>query len=142
MKKQTGIIIAILVLMLLLVAFAVTQNVQKQKKVMAYNGTYEKHYNQIVYGTDVASIMNRAMNENEQNFVEQDEKGYYIDNNTNSIKIYIKLQAEGDFYPMERIVSLGITEFVKNFNIEDFKCTQINYHKDTGLVSEVYYETI
>lgn len=142
MKKQTVIIIGILVLMLLLVAFAVTQNVQKQKKVMAYNSMYEKYYNQIIYGTEVASIINRAMNENEQNSVEKDAKGYYIDNNANSIKIYVKLQAEGEYFPMERIVTLGITEFVKNFNIEDFKCTQINYHKDTGLVSEVYYETI
>ena len=82
------------------------------------------------------------MNDNEQNGVEKDEKGYYINNNVNSIKIYVKLQAEGNYFPMERIFELGITEFVKNFNIEDFKCAQIKYHNQTGRISEVYYDVI
>ena len=41
---------------------------------------------------------------------------------------------------MERIVKLGMTEFVKNFNLETFTCTKINYHNETGKVSEVYLE--
>ena len=142
MKKQTLLIIILLVVIILVVTFAVAQNVQKQRELANYNNQYEKYLNGQVYGTDVASLINKAIDNNEKNNVEKDENGYYIDNNTNSVKLYIKLVQDGDNFPMERIFEVGLTEFVKNFNIEDFKCTKINYHENTGMVSEVYFEVI
>ena len=143
MKKQTLIILILLIVVILVVAFAVIQNVQKERELANYNSQYEKYVNgQQLDGTDVATLINKAMNDNQKNNVEKDEKGYYINNNTNSIKLYIKLVQDGEDFPMERIFEVGKTEFVKNFNIEDFKCTKINYHKETGMVSEVYFEVI
>ena len=143
MKKQTLIILILLIIVVLIIVFAVAQNVQKQRELANYNGQYEKYLNgQVLYGTDVATLINKAMDDNKKNNVEKDEKGYYINNNTNSIKLYVKLVQDGDNFPMERIFEVGMTEFVKNFNIEDFKCTKINYHKETGMVSEVYFEVI
>ncbi len=143
MKKQTLIILILLIIVILIIVFAVAQNVQKQRELANYNGQYEKYLNgQVLYGTDVATLINKAMDDNKKNNVEKDEKGYYINNNTNSIKLYVKLVQDGDNFPMERIFEVGMTEFVKNFNIEDFKCTKINYHKETGMVSEVYFEVI
>ena len=142
MKKQTLILIILLLVIILVVAFAVAQNVQKQRELANYNNQYEKYLNGQVYGTDVVSLINKAIDNNEKNNVEKDENGYYIDNNTNSVKLYIKLVQDGDNFPMERIFEVGLTEFVKNFNIEDFKCTKINYHENTGMVSEVYFEVI
>lgn len=143
MKKQTLIILILLIIVILIIVFAVAQNVQKQREIANYNGQYEKYLNgQVLYGTDVATLINKAMDDNKKNNVEKDEKGYYINNNTNSIKLYVKLVQDGDNFPMERIFEVGMTEFVKNFNIEDFKCTKINYHKETGMVSEVYFEVI
>lgn len=142
MKKQTILIFVLFIVILLLVAFAIMQNVQKQKQIANYNNQYEQYKDSQIYGTDITTQINKAMNENEKNNVEKDEKGYYKNNNSNSIKIYVKLQPEGEYFPMERIFELGMTEFVKNFNIEYFKCTQINYHSETSLVSEVYYEVI
>lgn len=140
MKKQTIIILILLVVIVIAVAFAVSQNVQKQRELSNYNNQYEQYRNVEVYGTDVATLINKAVNNNEKCEVPKDENGYYITNNTDSVKIYLKLQSEGDNYPMERIVKLGITEFVKNFNLETFTCTSINYHNETGKVSEVYFE--
>ena len=91
MKKQTLLIIILLVVIILVVAFAVAQNVQKQRELANYNNQYEKYLNGQVYGTDVASLINKAIDNNEKNNVEKDENGYYIDNNTNSVKLYIKL---------------------------------------------------
>ena len=90
----------------------------------------------------MASLINKAINENEKNNVTKNDKNYYIPNETNSIKIYIKLQQDGEEFEMERIFNYGMTEFVKNFNLEDFKCTKVNYHKETGKVSEIYFEVI
>ena len=93
-------------------------------------------------GTEVASLINKAIKENEKNNVIKDDKNYYIPNETNSIKIYVKLVQDGEAFAMERIFNYGMTEFVKNFNLENFKCTQVNYHKETGKVSEIYFEVI
>lgn len=140
MKKQTIVIFILLVIIVIAVAVAVSQNVQKQRELSNYNNQYEQYKDVEVYGTDVATLINKAVDNNEKNEVSKDENGYYIANNTNSVKIYLKLETEGDNYPMERIVKLGMTEFVKNFNLETFTCTKINYHNETGKVSEVYLE--
>lgn len=140
MKKQTIVIFMLLVIIVIAVAVAVSQNIQKQRELSNYNKQYEQYKDIEIYGTDVATLINKAVDNNEKNEVLKDENGYYIANNTNSVKIYLKLATEGDNYPMERIVKLGMTEFVKNFNLETFTCTKINYHNETGKVSEVYFE--
>lgn len=142
MKKQTMIILIILIVILIAVVVAVTQNVQQERELAKYNSEYEKYLHKQILGTEVATLINKAMNSNEKNSVEKDENDYYIHNNTNSIKIYVMLELEGEYFPMEGIFQLGITEFVKNFNIIDFECTKINYHEQTGKISELYFEVI
>ena len=144
MKKQAVIILLLIIVITIIVAFAVTQNVNQEKALTQYNAQYNKFLNQKVLGTDVASLINKAMDTNDRNNIEKDEKDYYIPNTTNSIKIYVKLvnKPDGEQFPMERIYNVGITEFVKNFSLEDFTCTNVKYHKDTGQVSEIYFEVI
>lgn len=142
MKKQTILILIAILVIVLVVAFAVAQNVNEEKELSRYNEQYNKYLDKEVLGTEVASLINKAMDTNEKNNIDKDEKQYYIQNSTNSIKIYVKLEPEGEDFPMERIVNLGMTEFVKNFNLEDFTCTKVNYHKETGKVSEIYFEVI
>lgn len=140
MKKQTILIIILLIAIILVIAFLVAQNIQKERILANYNKQYEICKTKNVYGTDVATLINMAIDNNEKNNISKDEKDYYIPDDENSVKIYVKLQEDGENFPMERIFKLGIIEFVKNFNLETFKCTQINYHKKTGKVSEVYFE--
>lgn len=45
-------------------------------------------------------------------------------------------------YQMEDFYNTGMTEFVKNFNLILFKCTSIEYHKKTGLISKITIEQI
>ena len=45
-------------------------------------------------------------------------------------------------YPMELIYKNNITNFVKNFNVILFKCTNIEYHKTTGKVSKLIFEQV
>ncbi|MBQ9297819.1 MAG: hypothetical protein IJ223_02090 [Clostridia bacterium] len=142
MKKQTILIIILLIVVILIVAFLVAQNVQKSRILANYNNQYEVCKTKNVYGTDIATLINMAIDNNEKNNIPKDDKDYYIPDDENSVKIYLKLQEEGENFPMERIFKLGIIEFVKNFNLETFKCTKINYHLKTGKVSEVYFEYI
>ena len=142
MKKQAIIIGVAILVIILVIAFAVVQNVNVEKELLKYNYQYDKFLNKEVLGTEVASLINKAIDTNEKNNIEKDENKYYISNTTNSIKIYIKLEPDGENFPMERIFEVGMTEFVKNFNLEDFTCKKVNYHKETGKVSEIYFEVI
>ena len=142
MKKQTVLIAILLVVIMLIVVFFVLQSVQKSRILANYNNQYEICKTKNVLGTDIATLINLAIDNNEKNNIKKDENGYYIPDEENSVKIYVKLQEEGENFPMERISQVGMVEFVKNFNLEAFKCTKINYHKVTGKVSEVYFEVI
>jgi len=48
----------------------------------------------------------------------------------------------GKTYPMEEIYNNDITKFVENFNFVKFKCTSIEYHKNTGFVKKLLFEEI
>ena len=95
-----------------------------------------------IYGTELATLINKAVNENENNKISKDEKGYYQENASNSIKIYVKMNTNGKTYQMETFYNNDITNFVENFNLVRFKCTKIEYHKDLGRVSKLYFEEI
>ncbi len=142
MKKQTVLIFILLLVIILIIAFGIAQNVNAERELVKYNSQFDFYLNKQLIGTEVTTMINKAIDENERNNVLKDEKNYYIPNETDSIKIYIKLEQDGENFAMEKIFNFGITEFVKNFNLEDFKCTKVNYHRDTGKVSEVYFEVI
>lgn len=106
------------------------------------NKEYEYYLGKEIYGTDVTSLMNKAINENEKNGVEKDEKGYYIDNNKDSIKIELKMITVEKTYTMEEINNHDMNQFLKNFNLIKFKCTSIEYHRKTGKVSKMIFEQL
>ena len=76
---------------------------------------------------------------------EKDEKGRYIENEINSIKIEVRMlikEKTYKTYPMEEIYNNDITKFIENFNFVKFKCTSIEYHKNTGFVKKLIFEEI
>ena len=62
---------------------------QRQEKNV-YNKYLESNLNKDISGTDLASLINKSANLNEQNNVLKDSNGNYIDNKQNSISIEIK----------------------------------------------------
>lgn len=106
------------------------------------NSEYEYYLNKEIYGTEVTTIINKAINQNENNRVQKDENNYYIENDENSIKIEIKMITTGKTYPMEEIYNNDITRFVQNFNLVKFKCTVLEYHKKTGKIRKIIFEQI
>ena len=60
----------------------------------------------------------------------------------NSIKIELKMITIEKTYPMEEIYNNDITKFVENFNLVKFKCTKIEYHKNTGKISKITFEEL
>lgn len=142
MKKTLIIVLAVLLIILFSAITYTTNNKTKQNQIKKYNKEYEYYLNKEIYGTEVATIINKAIDLNEKNNVQKDQNGEYISDNKQSIKIDLKMITIDRTYSMELIYNNNITKFVQNFNLILFKCTSIEYHKQTGLVSKLIFEQI
>ena len=123
--KKTFIVLLIVLIVLLIVAMVFISNNNKAIiEVKKANQPYESYLDKELFGTDVTSIIKRAMDSNEKNGILVDEQGFFIENDTNSIKVeIIMLDKENKTtYQMETIKKVGINQFTDNFNIIDFKC--------------------
>lgn len=141
--KKNVIIIALILLVIIIICIVVINNNSKITRITKNkNNEYEQYLISEIYGTDVITLINKATNNNESNNVLKDEKGFYINNNQNSIQIDVVMitdeeKQETTVYKMEAISKVGITEFIKNFNTAKFKCTKKEYHEETGQISYI-----
>lgn len=104
------------------------------------NQKFESYYNQEIEGAELATIINRAVNENNINEIEKDKKGKFINNDNNSINIDIKMLDNDETYNMETLYNGGIDKFVQYYSKIKFKCTDIKYHKSTNKVKYMLFE--
>ena len=139
--KQSLLIILVLIFIVICIVSLNILNLNTQKKELKIqNLEYEKYLNKRIYGTDVATLISKAVDQNEKNKVQKNEQGLYEDNKENSIKIDLKMVTINKTYPMEEIFNSKIANFVQNFNLIEFKCTNIEYHPKTGKVSRMVFE--
>ena len=106
------------------------------------NVQYESYEGKEIYGTDLATLINKATDENIRNEVQKDDKGLYMDNGANSIRIEILFTDDDMIHTMEEIYNSGTDTFMQYYNQIRFKCTKIEYHQKTGRVSYLYFEQI
>ena len=142
MKKNIIIISLILLIVIIICIVGINVNSKTNIAIMQANKQYEDFLNNAIYGTDVVTLINKAINNNESNNVEKNEKGFYINNNQNSIQIDLVMitneeKQETNIYKMEAISKVGIKEFIKNFNTAKFKCTNKQYHTETGKIAHI-----
>lgn len=142
MKQSFFIILAIIFIVICIVSGTILNLKTENREISKYNLEYEKYINKEILGTEVATLISKAIDQNEKNNVQKNEKGYYIENNENSIKIDLKMTTLDKTYPMEEIYNNQITNFVQNFSQIKFKCTKIEYHKDTKKISKMVFEEL
>lgn len=87
-----------------------------------------------MYGADIVTIINKAIDNNEENKVQKDNEGNYIENE-NSIKVELTLLSTNEdgeevevVYPMETLEKAGLNEFISRFGLTTFECTNIEYN--------------
>ncbi len=142
MKKTLIIMLILFIAILAAVSIAVVDLQQTGNQVKQFNQIFEEYKDKTLLGSEVASLINKAIDNNEKNQISKNDKGIYQEDGKYSVQIFVKLEKDGEYFTMERINALKITEFVKNFSLQDFKCTGIEYHKETKRVSKVYFESI
>ena len=105
---------------------------------MIYKNAYEKE----LKGNDLATIINKALDNNEKNNIKKDKDGLFIENNENSIKIEIKFKQSDHIFEMEKIYQNKVAEFIRLYGQANFKCTKLDYHKKTKLVKYLYFQEV
>ena len=139
MKKN--IILLLIIFLCIIVYFFVTFNNIKvtQRQVQKFNAEFEQYKDKEAMGTDIATLINKAIDNNDKYNVEKKDD-IYVNNENDSVRVFVKLKDDGQHFDMERISTVGMSEFVKNFGLQIFKCTKINYHNKTKKISEIYFD--
>lgn len=141
MKKNVIIICIILLVIITICTMGISINSKKVSVQKQANKEYEQYLEKNIFGTDVATIINKAIDSNNQNNIQQQD-GKYIENNENSIIVELVMitneeKEKTTTYRMETISKVGINEFIKNFNTATFKITKIEYHNKTGKIKYI-----
>ncbi len=140
MKKYIITILILIAIVISSVLYAYNTYKKNVQDLKNYNNEFTKYENTEIAGTEIASILNKAVNNNEQNNVHKDEQGIYIENDENSIKIDIYIKDNDTTYSMEKIYNMGVEKFINSFSLETFKITETQYHNKTGKIKYIKLE--
>ncbi len=142
MKKNLFIILGIFLIIVAILAGIYFNTLKFTIIAQKNNKEYEQYTKNSILGSDLMTLINKASNQNDKNGIEKDEKKYYIENDTNSIKIEVKFLESDKTFNMETISVLGADKFIKNYSKMTFKCTKIEYHKKTNNIKYMLFEQI
>lgn len=140
--KNKILLILIVFLVILAIASYFVYNYRAQFLAsQETNKIFEGYYNAKMLGTELVSVINRTEDINNKNNVDKNEQGMYIENDTNSIKVYIKLKYKDDYTTLEieKILQDGTDNFIKTYGTASFKGEEISYHEKTGNVKAIVF---
>ena len=145
MQKNLIILISILLIICAFVVYFVINYRNMQMQAQINNKEYNTYKEKTIVGTTLVSIINKTVDNNEKNNIEKDNSNVYIENEDNSIKIYIYFLGEDGKrietpYTMEQIYNKGSDSFIKLYGTSNFTCTNIDYHSKTGNVKSLTFE--
>ena len=140
--KKLAVFFLIIVIIIVGISYMYLNYKANYHEARRENNQFESYYNQEFYGADVATIVNKAYDSNLTNSVQRDNSGNFIENDTTSIKIDLKMLDTDETYNMETIYKGGMDKFVQYYGSIKFKCTKIEYHNKTQKVKYMLIEQI
>lgn len=142
MKRIIYIILVIVICIVISIAYAYSGYKKEYNEVQNFNSNFSQYIDKEFYGNELATIINRAIDNNEKNKIPKDSNGRYIEDEMYSIKVDIYITDNETTYSMETINLGGISNFVSYYSDVKFKCTKVEYHKKTNRISYLYIEQI
>ena len=111
-------------------------------EVKRENAEYSSYYNKEITGMELATLINKCVENNKINNIQKDEKGKYINNEETSIQMDISFIDDSKVHTMEEIYEKGTDDFVEYYNTIKFKCTKMEYHKKNSQVGYMFIEQV
>ena len=142
MKRKILVILGIFIIILIFVIVLLYNYNIDKKRAQSFNNQYEVYYDKTIFGTDLATLLNKVADYNEQNEVPKDSNEIYYLETENSIFIEIKFIGKDEIVKLEDILFQDIENFIKYYASENFKCAEIKYHEENGQVKSLYFEQI
>lgn len=140
--KKIIIILLVFIIVLCILLYNFNSIALDKQKIAEENAEFELYLNKEIYGIDIASIINKAVDKNIKNEIQKDDKGFFIQNDENSIEIEVYLTEGDDIYKMEQIYKQGTEQFVQFFIDAKFKSSKVEYHEKTGRIRYILFEQI
>lgn len=143
MNRTLIIIISVILIICVGLLSLFYTNKQKYNELQKFNMRYEQYIDKEIIGTNIATVINQAVDDNEKAMIKKDENNKYIQDDFNSVYIEIKITefAEEEIYTMETLYNGGMSEFVKYYGQIKFKCDKIEYNSK-GQVKYMLFEQI
>ncbi len=140
--KKIIIFLVIVLIIVATVAYMYLNYKATYNEAQVKNAQYESYNGKEIFGTDLATLINKAVDDNTKNNIQKEDSGLYTDNETDSIRIDILFTDDNEVHSMEEIYNSGTDTFMQYYNQIRFKCTKIDHHSKTGRVSYMYFEQV
>ena len=138
--KKIFIFLAIVLVIVAIVSFQYISYKNEYNIIQNENAEFEEYKDKEVYGLNVGTMINKAVDKNTKNKIEKDDNGNFIQNDSNSIEIEIYMTDNETTYKMETIYNAGTEQFVQYYGNIKFKCSKIEYHEKTGKIKYLLFE--
>ena len=138
--KKICIFLAIVLIIVAIVGFKYISYKNEYNIIQNENAEFEEYKDKEVYGLNVGTMINKAVDKNTKNKIEKDDNGNFIQNDSNSIEIEIYMTDNETTYKMETIYNSGTEQFVQYYGNIKFKCSKIEYHEKTGKIKYLLFE--
>ncbi len=140
--KKLAIFFLIIIIIVVGISYLYLNNKAKFYEAQRENRQFESYNQKEIYGSELTTIINKAVDNNKNNEVLKDDKGNYINNENNSIQIEIKMLDNDKTYAMETLYNGGMDKFIQYYSDIKFKCTDLQYHKATNKVKYLLFEQV
>lgn len=142
MKNTIIVICVIAICIVISITYAFSMHKKDVNQVKKFNNEFSEYIGQEFYGTELATIINLAIDNNEKNKIPKDSNGKYIQDDLYSVRVDIYMTDTEKIYSMEKLNAGDISNLVKNYSNVKFKCTKVEYHKSNKRISYLYIEQI
>ncbi len=142
MKKKLLVILGIFIIILLFAVYLLYNYRKDVIQMQSFNRQYEVYYEKTILGTDLATVLNKAMDYNKKNDIAKDSNDRYYIETDKSLLIEIKFSEKEEPVKMEDILSKEIETFISFYGAASFKCTKIEYHESNKQVKSLYFEQV
>ena len=142
MKKIILILLAIVIIIVSVIGIKYYSYMTERSILIKENAEFEQFKDKEIYGIDLATLINKTIDKNERSKIAKDENGNFIPNDQNSIQIEIYIVDNEKTYKMETFYNAGTEQFVQYYGNIKFKCSKIEYHKNTGKVKYMLFEQL
>ena len=123
--KKIAIFFFIVVAIVCTVAYVYLNYTYNYRNAQRENSEFNISKDEEIEGSELTTIINKAIDTNTKNEIQKDNKGKYIDNRNNSINIDIKFIDNDVTYNMEMLYNSGMQNFLYYYGNIKFKCSEV-----------------